>query len=133
VCSRILNILHSKAHKLVNVQKSAKSKFWAVPLSQSSVGASRQSSVGASLSEISFEFWGQGTSAGVMDQLACVTACDTKSHPALAHRLSFRQPYHRANLKLKTGHTLAVGCKGFGIEIFCAVLNDRDLSSFSRP
>jgi hypothetical protein len=43
---------------------------------------------------------------------------------------------YRANLKLKTGHTLACAqsdAKDLESKIFYAVLNDRDLSPFSRP
>jgi hypothetical protein len=60
---------------------------------------------------VSFELWGQGTSAGVMHQPA----------------------YPLCKLETQNWTHWQLDAKDLESEIFCAVLNDRDLSSFSRP
>jgi hypothetical protein len=91
---------------------------------------------GASLQwESVLSFGGREQSAGVMHQLALLLYSTRNRTLALTHKLSSVSPTYRANLKLKTGHTLACAqsdAKSLESKIFCAVLNDRDLWSLSR-
>jgi hypothetical protein len=88
--------------------------------------------VGASLQWVRVFSWCQSSvGAGVKcSREPCTFAFDAKSHPR-----TFVSPIYRANLKLKTEHTLACAqsdAKDLESKIFCAVLNHCDLSSFSR-
>jgi hypothetical protein len=92
-------------------------------------------------SGVSSEFWRQGkqpiktvqrwcvkcgcdasTGLCVVDSLALLLYLTQNRTSAPAHRLSSVSPIYRANLKLKTGHTLAcAGCKRLRIEnILCS-------------
>jgi hypothetical protein len=101
-----------------------------------------ESSVGASLQWVPVfsgsQFWvlGAGNKCGGDASTGTSFVFDAKSHPCTCAQTFFRQPYPSCKCETQNWtHTglCAVGCKKFRIENICAALNDRDLSSFSRP